>query len=120
MATPDWLILDWTRLSLFSPIPSMNRRFPPPTTTGWTISVSSSRRPSSSRDRTTEGLPETPMFLPVCCFRLLTWSLRGPSIRVEFIHATSFSVLEATYFGVLLMWLAYGSSWDVGQKPAHS
>jgi hypothetical protein len=55
------------------------------------------------------------MFLPGCCFSLAISPARSRLISTEFFHSTLSSVRETTYFGVSLMWLAYGSSADVGQ-----
>jgi hypothetical protein len=78
--------------------------------------VSSSTRPASIRLRTSVGLPAVPMVPPSCCFRSATKSATDPLIRLELAHSSTESrVVEATYFWVLLIQLANGSSVDVGQ-----
>ena len=96
--------------------PGNSRLRPPPATTGLIISVSSSSRPASISDRTSDGLPPTPMVPPSCCRRSATKSLTGPLISVLFGHcSTVSSVVEATYFWVPLIQLANGSSVELGQ-----
>jgi NADH-quinone oxidoreductase subunit G len=68
-----------------------------------------------SSDRTRVALPVMEMFFPGCCFSLVSSSATLPLISVEFCHSTRSRVVETTYLGTLLMWLAYGSSVEVGQ-----
>src|SRR6266516_4675972 len=94
---------------------------PPPATTGLIISVSSSSSPASIIDRTSDGLPPTPIVPPTCPRRTATKSVTGPLISVLLSQATTeSSMVEATYFWVPLIQLANGSSVEVGQYPAHS
>src|SRR3954453_16707148 len=94
-----------------------NRRArPPPATTGLITRVSSSSRSCSIRLRTSVGLPAVPMFPPGCSFRSATNAATDPVISVLLGQSsTDASVVEATYFGLLLIQLAKGSSVDVGQ-----
>ena len=69
-----------------------------------------------SGDRTSDGLPAVPIVPPSCSRRSATKSATEPVISVLFDQSsTESSVLDATYFGVLLIQLANGSSVDVGQ-----
>src|SRR6185369_5309360 len=77
--------------------------------------------PASISDRTSDGLPPTPMVPPSCSRRSATKSVTGPLISVLFGHCSTVSSGgEATYFWVPLIQLANGSSVEVGQYPAHS
>jgi hypothetical protein len=68
------------------------------------MSLSSSRRSSSSSDRTRVPLPVIEISLPGCCFSLAIYSATFPLISVEFCHSRGSSkVLETTYLEVLFM-----------------
>src|SRR3954454_5551255 len=98
-----------------------SRLRPPPATTGLIISVSSSIRPSSTRDRTSDGLPAVPIAPPGCSRSSRTKSAAEPLISVLLDQpSTESSVLDATYFGVLLIQLANGSPGEGGQYFTHS
>src|SRR6266540_451251 len=119
MITPLLVGWDSTSSSLVSAASSGNSRLrPPPATTGWISSVSSSTSPYSISERTRVGLPAVPIVPPSRLRRSARKSATDPSIRVLFDHwSTERRVREATYFGVLLIQLANGSSVDVGQYP---
>src|SRR6516162_8704262 len=110
--------------NLVSAASSGNSRLrPPPATTGLIISVSSSSSPASISDRTSDGLPPTPIVPPSCWRSSATKSATGPLISVLFAQPSTSaapSVVEATYFCTPLIQLANGSSAEVGQYPAHS
>src|ERR1700680_4497448 len=113
------LLVGWasTSSNLVSAASSANSRLrPPPAATGLIIRVSSSSSPCSISDRTSDGLPAVPIVPPSCWRSSVTKSATEPLISVLFDHlSTESRVLEATYFGVLLIQLANGSSVDVGQ-----
>src|SRR6185369_8608878 len=113
------LLVGWacTNSNLVSAASAANRRLrPPPATTGLIIKVSSSSSPGAISDRTSDGLPAVPIVPPSCWRSWSTKSATGPLISVLFGHwSTASRVVEATYFGVLLIQPANGSSVDVGQ-----
>src|SRR5215213_6042494 len=90
---------------------------------GWSMSLSSSRRSSSSSDRTRVGLPDIEMSLPGCSLSLLISSAKLSPIRVEFSHSRGSSrVVETTYFLTPFICAATGFSSGscFGQNAAHS
>src|SRR6266700_2321605 len=112
MITPLLVGWDSTSSSLVSAASSANSRLrPPPATTGWISNVSSSSRPWSNSQRTSDGLPPVPIVPHFCWRSSATKSATEPLISALFDHwSTESSVLEATYLGVWLIQLANGSS----------
>ena len=87
-------------------LPSRNSRslrLPAPTRTGWTQSRISSKRPCCSSVRATGPNPNIRMSWPGSSLILVTSSTRSPSITVELVQSAFFSVVEATYFFMLLI-----------------
>jgi hypothetical protein len=67
------------------------------------MSLSSSRSPSRSNDRTRAPLPKIVISLPGCRFSLAISSAMSPLIRVELFHSTSYRVVVSTTLGTLFM-----------------
>ena len=93
------------------PSGSLNRRLPPPSTTGKTSRSNRSSRPCRSSQLTRAELPLIPMFWPGCCLSSLIWAVMSPLINVEFCQSAEASVLDTTYFGVLFIWSAIPPDW---------
>src|SRR3954467_3101833 len=81
--------------------------------------LSSSSRPFASNQRTSVALPDIPM-APSPCFNFWISPATSPEISVVLFHVASFSVFETTYFGMVLMNDANGTSspW-AGQYSDH-
>jgi hypothetical protein len=97
-----------------------SRAKPSPTTIGWTSTLSSSRRPSRSSQRTVVALPDMVMSPPSWALMSVSFWATSPLMISKFCHSDAYRLLETTYFLIEFMTSPNGSAACSGQYAAHS